>query len=143
MKATGIIRRIDDLGRLVVPKEIRRTLGINEGDAFEIYTDKNGEVIFKKYDADLDELQELYDTISLSLYKLDVATALYWDGKKISGHPSLPNESNKVNVVTCGTSRTVDIEIGFAENYLTTVQAGAMELAAMIIKQKAIDLWDD
>lgn len=49
MKATGIIRRIDDLGRVVVPKEIRRTLKIREGDPLEIYTDREGEVILKKY----------------------------------------------------------------------------------------------
>lgn len=49
MKATGIVRRIDDLGRVVIPKEIRRTMRIREGDPLEIYTDTNGEVIFKKY----------------------------------------------------------------------------------------------
>ena len=49
MKATGIVRRIDDLGRVVIPKEIRRTMRIREGDPLEIYTDGGGEVIFKKY----------------------------------------------------------------------------------------------
>ncbi len=49
MKATGIVRRIDDLGRVVIPKEIRRTMRIREGDPLEIYTAKDGEVIFKKY----------------------------------------------------------------------------------------------
>ena len=49
MKATGIVRRIDDLGRVVVPKEIRRTLRIREGDPLEIFTDKEGEIILKKY----------------------------------------------------------------------------------------------
>lgn len=49
MKATGIVRRIDDLGRIVIPKEIRRTMRIREGDPLEIYTSPEGEVIFKKY----------------------------------------------------------------------------------------------
>ncbi len=49
MKATGIVRRIDDLGRVVIPKEIRRTMRIREGDPLEIFTNKEGEVIFKKY----------------------------------------------------------------------------------------------
>lgn len=49
MKATGIVRRIDDLGRIVVPKEIRRTLRIREGDPLEIFTDHEGEIILKKY----------------------------------------------------------------------------------------------
>ena len=49
MKATGIVRRIDDLGRIVVPKEIRRTLRIREGDPLEIFTDRDGEIVLKKY----------------------------------------------------------------------------------------------
>lgn len=49
MKATGIVRRIDDLGRVVIPKEVRRTIRIREGDPLEIYLGQNGEVIFKKY----------------------------------------------------------------------------------------------
>ena len=49
MKATGIVRRIDDLGRVVVPKEIRKTLRIREGDPLEIFTDREGEIILKKY----------------------------------------------------------------------------------------------
>lgn len=49
MKATGIVRRIDDLGRVVIPKEIRRTLRIREGEPLEIYTDREGEIILKKY----------------------------------------------------------------------------------------------
>lgn len=49
MKATGIVRRIDELGRVVIPKEIRRNLNIKEGDPLEIYTDNEGNVIFRKY----------------------------------------------------------------------------------------------
>ena len=58
MKATGIVRRIDDLGRVVIPKEIRRTLHIREGDPLEIFTNTDGEVIFKKYSS-IGELTEL------------------------------------------------------------------------------------
>ena len=53
VKATGLIRKIDDLGRVVIPKEIRRTLRIREGDPLEIYTDREGEVILKKYSRSL------------------------------------------------------------------------------------------
>lgn len=49
MKATGIVRRIDDLGRVVIPKEIRRTLRVREGTPLEIFTDREGEIILKKY----------------------------------------------------------------------------------------------
>ena len=58
MKATGIVRRIGDLGRVVIPKEIRRTMRIREGDPLEIFTDREGEVIFKKY-SPIGELSEL------------------------------------------------------------------------------------
>lgn len=57
MKATGVVRRIDDLGRIVIPKEIRKTLRIKEGDPLEIFTDKDGEIILKKY-SPIGELSE-------------------------------------------------------------------------------------
>ena len=62
MKATGIVRRIDDLGRVVIPKEIRRTLRIREGDPLEIFTDREGEIILKKYSpiGELSNLAVLY-----------------------------------------------------------------------------------
>jgi AbrB family transcriptional regulator (stage V sporulation protein T) len=68
MKATGIVRRIDDLGRVVIPKEIRRTMRIREGDPLEIYTDKDGEVIFKKY-SPMGELSEFAGQICETLNK--------------------------------------------------------------------------
>ena len=49
MKATGIVRRIDDLGRVVIPKEIRRTMHIREGDPLEIFTDREGGIMLRKY----------------------------------------------------------------------------------------------
>lgn len=64
MKATGIIRRVDDLGRVVIPKEIRRTLGIREGEPLEIYTEGRDTVCFRKYEANLNgEIDHLIDTI--------------------------------------------------------------------------------
>ena len=68
MKATGIVRRIDDLGRVVIPKEIRRTLRIREGDPLEIYTDRNGEVIFKKYSM-MGGLSDVAGQICETLYR--------------------------------------------------------------------------
>ena len=68
MKATGIVRRIDDLGRVVIPKEIRRTMRIREGDPLEIYTEKDGEVIFKKY-SPMGELSEFSGQICETLGK--------------------------------------------------------------------------
>ena len=62
MKATGIVRRMDDLGRVVIPKEIRKTMRIKEGDSLEIYTDSSEKIIFKKYSsvAELSSFAESY-----------------------------------------------------------------------------------
>lgn len=68
MKATGIVRRIDDLGRVVIPKEIRRTMRIREGDPLEIFTDREGEVIFKKY-SPMGELSVFAAQYAETLYK--------------------------------------------------------------------------
>ena len=68
MKETGIVRRIDDLGRVVIPKEIRRTMRIKEGDPLEIYTDRDGEVIFKKY-SPIGEMQEFATRYAEALQK--------------------------------------------------------------------------
>jgi AbrB family transcriptional regulator (stage V sporulation protein T) len=68
MKATGIVRRIDDLGRVVIPKEIRRTLRIREGDPLEIFVDRDGEVILKKY-SPISELGDFAKEYAESLYE--------------------------------------------------------------------------
>jgi len=78
MKATGIVRRIDDLGRVVIPKEIRRTLRIREGDPLEIYTEKDGEVIFKKY-SPMGELSEFAGQICESVHKATGSIAVICD----------------------------------------------------------------
>ncbi|MFC0274270.1 stage V sporulation protein T [Metabacillus herbersteinensis] len=67
MKATGIVRRIDDLGRVVIPKEIRRTLRIREGDPLEIFVDRDGEVILKKY-SPISELGDFAKEYADALY---------------------------------------------------------------------------
>ena len=67
MKSTGIVRRIDDLGRLVIPKEIRRTFRIREGDPLEIYVDREGEIILKKY-SPVSELGDFAKEYANSLY---------------------------------------------------------------------------
>ena len=78
MKATGIVRRIDDLGRVVIPKEIRRTLHIKESDPLEIFTDRDGAVIFKKY-SPMGELSDFAAQICDSLHKSTDAIAAVCD----------------------------------------------------------------
>ena len=66
MKATGIVRRVDDLGRVVIPKEIRRTLGIREGEPLEIFLDGKDTICFRKYEANLrSEIDRLKDQIEV------------------------------------------------------------------------------
>ena len=68
MKATGIIRRVDDLGRVVIPKEIRRNLHIREGELLEIYTEYDGSVIFRKMSHDLvDDVKHLEEVLDAYL----------------------------------------------------------------------------
>ncbi|HHT89841.1 MAG: stage V sporulation protein T [Bacillota bacterium] len=89
MKATGIVRRIDDLGRVVIPKEIRRTLRIREGDPLEIFVDRDGEVILKKY-SPIGELGDFAQEYSDSLYETTGHVAIITDRDAvvaISGAP--------------------------------------------------------
>lgn len=89
MKATGIVRRIDDLGRVVIPKEIRRTLRIREGDPLEIFVDREGEVILKKY-SPIGELGDFAKEYADSLHEAIGHIALIADRDNIiavSGAP--------------------------------------------------------
>ncbi len=81
MKETGIVRRIDELGRVVIPKEIRKTLRIKEGDPLEIYTDKE-ELLFKKY-SPVAKIENISDDIAESLRFVNERTAIICDREKI------------------------------------------------------------
>ena len=78
MKATGIVRRIDDLGRVVIPQEIRRTMRIREGDPLEIYTSSDGEVIFKKYSV-IGEMSENATQVADIMHKLAGCPVVVFD----------------------------------------------------------------
>ena len=78
MKATGIVRRIDDLGRVVIPKEIRRTMRIREGDPLEIYTNSEGEVIFRKYSA-ISEMSENAGYVADIMHKIAGCPVIVFD----------------------------------------------------------------
>ena len=89
MKATGIVRRIDDLGRVVIPKEIRRTMRIREGDPLEIYTDADGEVIFKKY-SPMGELSEFTNQYAEVLYRATNLPVLITDRDHVISVVGIP-----------------------------------------------------
>ena len=82
MKATGIVRRIDDLGRVVVPKEIRRTLRLREGTPLEIFTDREGEIILKKY-SPLGNIMEFYKSYVNSIYEAILENIMIVDRDKV------------------------------------------------------------
>ena len=105
MKATGIVRRIDDLGRVVIHKEIRRTLRIREGDPLEIYTEKDGEVIFKKY-SPMGDLTDFAAQICDSIGKNTGHIAVVSDrDKRCSQELERLMEARKIYRYTDGESR--------------------------------------
>ena len=91
MKATGIVRRIDDLGRVVIPKEIRRTMRIREGDPLEIYTDHEGEVIFKKY-SPIGELTSFATQYAETLYKAGELMVVITDRDSVIAASGVPKK---------------------------------------------------
>ena len=139
MKATGIVRRVDDLGRIVIPKEIRRTLKIREGDPLEIYTSRDGEVIFKKYSllgGVEDFAAQLCETMSRSTGSIcavtdrDTVIAVAGGGKRellgkhitaeleqiMENYSLSPSEIFIVDDMkpACQMARSADVKIGFA-----------------------------
>ena len=107
MKATGIVRRIDDLGRVVIPKEIRKTLRIREGDPLEIFTDKEGEVILKKYSP----ICELND------FALQYAESLY----KSSGHITCISDRDMI-IAVCGAPKKDYLEKSLSKDLEKIIQ---------------------
>ena len=91
MKATGIVRRIDDLGRVVIPKEIRRTMRIREGDPLEIFTDNDGEVIFKKY-SPIGELASFASQYADVLYKVGGCPVIICDRDSVVTASGVPKK---------------------------------------------------
>lgn len=91
MKATGIVRRIDDLGRVVIPKEIRRSMRIKEGDPLEIFTTREGEVVFKKYNY-ADEHDWAKAKAIVKALHPDLQFALYdgWGDKQTATNAKFP-----------------------------------------------------
>ena len=111
MKATGIVRRIDDLGRVVIPKEIRRTLHIKESDPLEIFTDRDGAVIFKKY-SPMGELGDFAGQICQALNKTTGLLVAICDRDSIltaagSGHRAITEKPISAELETTLNARTL------------------------------------
>ncbi|MDR1773250.1 MAG: AbrB/MazE/SpoVT family DNA-binding domain-containing protein [Clostridioides sp.] len=114
MKATGIVRRIDDLGRVVVPKEIRKTLRIKEGDPLEIFTAKDGEVILKKY-SPMGEMTEFAQTYADSIGDIYGFGIIITDADSIIAVSKLSKKDYKDKSIT---SDLEDVMLGRASKYL-------------------------
>lgn len=151
MKATGIVRRIDDLGRVVIPKEIRRTMRIREGDPLEIYTENDGSVVFRKYSpigelsrvsAEYAEAINRSSGIPIAICDRDSVIAVAGVSRKeylekpISGGLSGLLTSHKP--YTAGSASNITVTEGGGEvSYLSPiVSEGSVIGAVMSIKQK-------
>jgi len=153
MKATGIVRRIDDLGRVVIPKEIRRTLRIREGDPLEIFVAREGEVILKKY-SPISELghfateyaESLFDSLHSPVFicDRDEVIAVSGDSKKdylsksigIHVEEAIEQRSNVLE----GEAKTIEIVRGREElvdsHALSVVIANGDPIGAVLILSK-------
>ena len=107
MKATGIVRRIDDLGRVVIPKEIRRTMRIREGDPLEIFTNSEGEVIFKKYSA-MSELSENAANVAEVMYKTAGCPVAIFDKDHVIASSGVPKREFAERRVTSQLEELMD-----------------------------------
>jgi len=120
MRATGIVRRIDELGRVVIPKEIRRTLRIREGDPLEIYTDHDGEVILKKY-SPIGEIAAIAKDYTDSLYRTLGHVALISDRDAIVS----VSGTNKKDYVEKALSQEVDRILQSRQMQVLNLSSGA------------------
>lgn len=135
MKATGIIRRIDDLGRVVIPKEIRRTLHIREGDPLKIYISEDGKYICFKKDMVTEEpnikniLYALYNSAAIE-YGRD-AVALYNENDELLFVNRRNNPSFPKNLETCATSA---MEIG--NHYVMPIMDQSQAVAYLVLPKE-------
>ena len=120
MRATGIVRRIDELGRVVIPKEIRRTLRIREGDPLEIFTDHDGEVVLKKY-SPIGEIAAIAKDYTDSLYRTLGHIALISDRDAVVS----ASGANKREYIEKALSPEVDQILQSRQLHLLNLASGA------------------
>ena len=123
MKATGIVRRIDDLGRVVIPKELRRTLRIREGEPLEIYTTTEGEVIFKKY-SPIGELGDFATTYADALSKTTGKPACITDRDNVIAVAGML----KKEIIDKKISSELDDTITKKQNYVSQSQTSGIKI---------------
>ena len=143
MKSTGIIRRIDDLGRVVIPRELRRQLNIKDGDPLELFITEGG-ICFKPYEEDEKHFISLFAATELALYKMDIPVGLYADGVKVAGHPSLPQESKGLMRRTFGVWGRYEWALCHEDDVVTeTAMEYMLTMAVAVLKEHARDIWGE
>ncbi len=155
MKATGIVRRIDDLGRIVIPKEIRRTMRIREGDPMEIFTSREGEILLKKY-SPVGELSEFAVSLAESLAQVlgelvcitdrDYIISAAGTGKKEFDGKALDAQmqsaiDKRSNLVAAGEKNnmvkvTVSDEKNYERQVVATILSNGDSIGAIVILSK-------
>lgn len=143
MKATGIIRRIDDLGRVIIPREIRRAMNIKDGDPLELYTDTQG-VYFKKYNGREEAMAHAFEPMRLALYKMGYPTALYCDHAHQTGSRFTAEESANLTHIGCGVWGGYEWTIGFNSDGIVEESAFHMlQLMSASLKEVARELYGE
>jgi AbrB family transcriptional regulator (stage V sporulation protein T) len=160
MKATGIVRRVDDLGRVVIPKEIRRSLRIREGDPLELFTDKDGSIIFKKYSA-LETLENhagdyaksMADILNIGIIITDNDKVIAAPYKKCKGSNITPQlrditECCSESMLSSNetTTNVIDIYDGDEEHYMSQIIVrilSSSEVIGSVILYSTKKLLDD
>jgi AbrB family looped-hinge helix DNA binding protein len=142
MKATGIIRRIDDLGRVVIPREIRRQLGIRDGDPLEIYTDARG-VYFERYNGREEELKAAFQPMWLALYKTGYVTALYCDRQHQAGSHFTDKEFLDLTHMSCGVWGGYEWTIGFNSDHFVEETFHMLQMMAMSLREAAREIYGE
>lgn len=137
MKATGIVRRIDDLGRVVIPKEIRRTMRIRDGDPLEIYTEADGGVVFRKY-SPIGELAVLADRYAAVLHEECGRGAVICDRDRVIAAAGLPKKGIVGKGVSPALEQAMDSRRAYyadrdGKPFLPLLDSDAVALAAVPI----------
>ena len=134
MKATGIVRRIDDLGRLVIPKEIRRTLRIREGDPLEIFTGHDGEVIFKKY-SPIGELSAFAGQYAEILHKTSQKPVIVCDRDHVVSASGIPKKEVLERRISPSLEELVEERRGyvFREDVPLLIPVEGVDKAALVM----------
>lgn len=128
MKATGIVRRIDDLGRVVIPREIRRALGIKDGDALELYTDEKG-VYFEKYNGREEAMTHAFEPMRLALYKMGYSVSLYGNDCHMAGQSFRETPSHELVHGNFGVWGGIEFAIVYRQD---DIAIGGAKIAHMI-----------